>query len=41
MPFSTNLLIGSKKFDVMIILLIIAICVFGYMCYVLIKPEKF
>ncbi|MBK7442550.1 MAG: potassium-transporting ATPase subunit F [Bacteroidetes bacterium] len=25
----------------MIILLIIAICVFGYMCYVLIKPENF
>ncbi|OYU79475.1 MAG: hypothetical protein CFE23_14035 [Flavobacterium sp. BFFFF1] len=31
----------SKKSSIMTILFIIAIAVFVYICYVLIKPEKF
>ncbi|OWK71837.1 potassium-transporting ATPase subunit F [Pedobacter sp. AJM] len=34
-------MIGSKKFKAMLALFIIAIAVFIYMIYVLIKPEKF
>ncbi|MBP9878638.1 MAG: potassium-transporting ATPase subunit F [Chitinophagales bacterium] len=36
-----NQLTGSKKFNIMTILFIVAIAVFGYMCFVLLKPEKF
>ncbi|MBL0127657.1 MAG: K(+)-transporting ATPase subunit F [Flavobacteriales bacterium] len=32
---------GSKTSDPMIALLIVAILLFAYMCYVLVKPEKF
>ncbi|MBP9104468.1 MAG: potassium-transporting ATPase subunit F [Chitinophagaceae bacterium] len=41
MPFSTKPLIGLKKFNTMIALFIISIAVFIYICYVLLKPEKF
>lgn len=41
MPCSLNQLIGSKKYKIMIALFIIAIGVFTYMLYVLLKPEKF
>jgi K+-transporting ATPase KdpF subunit len=34
-------LISSAKENKMIILLIVSIVVFGYLLYVLIKPEKF
>lgn len=41
MPYFLNQLMTSKKYKNMTILFIIAIAVFGYMCYVLLKPEKF
>ncbi|MBL7830382.1 MAG: potassium-transporting ATPase subunit F [Saprospiraceae bacterium] len=41
MPFFTKLLNGLKKSKIMTLLFIIAIGVFAYMCYVLLKPEKF
>ncbi|MBK9689646.1 MAG: potassium-transporting ATPase subunit F [Saprospiraceae bacterium] len=34
-------LIYSKKFNSMIALLFVAIAVFVYICYVLLKPDKF
>jgi len=41
MPYCLNPLTGLKKSKTMAALFIIAIAVFGYMCYVLLKPEKF
>lgn len=32
---------GSKRSDPMIALLIVSLLLFAYMCYVLVKPEKF
>jgi len=42
LSYFLNALIGSKKFKAMMIaLFILSILVFGYLIYVLIKPEKF
>ncbi|MBL7821991.1 MAG: potassium-transporting ATPase subunit F [Saprospiraceae bacterium] len=30
-----------KKFETMILLFFVSLAVFAYMCYVLLKPEKF
>ncbi|MBK8611942.1 MAG: K(+)-transporting ATPase subunit F [Flavobacteriales bacterium] len=38
---ATGASIGSKRSDPMIALLIVSILLFAYMCYVLVKPEKF
>jgi len=32
---------SSKKYKMMILLFFVALLAFGYMCYVLLKPEKF
>jgi len=41
MPSFIHPLTGLKKSNPMAALFIIALAVFGYMCYVLLKPEKF
>ncbi|WP_460562316.1 potassium-transporting ATPase subunit F [Ferruginibacter profundus] len=41
LPFFTRPLIFLKKSNTMTALFIISLAVFVYMCYVLIKPEKF
>jgi K+-transporting ATPase KdpF subunit len=41
MPYCLNPLTGLKKSKIMTALFVIAIGVFGYIVYVLLKPEKF
>jgi hypothetical protein len=33
--------VGLKKFNPMIVIFFVALAAFGYMCFVLVKPEKF
>ncbi|MBY0425675.1 MAG: potassium-transporting ATPase subunit F [Cytophagales bacterium] len=41
MSCSSDLLVSSKKSNAMIYLFAISISVFGYLVYVLLKPERF